>query len=224
MEPATSAASTSAISTAAVTMRIGMLERRATVRGGWSAFASATSIGDLLGPGAESAHAPLVRGERLVEVRTVKVWPERLRAVELRIRRLPEQEVAEAHFTGGANHQVRIREAPGVEVAGQAGFVELRKVRAFSRQFVDRIDDLLAAAVIDGDVEDRPPADSGSFICLAHLFLEGGGEVLEPPRESQLDPALRQLVDLAADGLREQVHQGVHFLARPRPVLRGKGI
>src|ERR1700730_14946785 len=115
MEPAISAASTSAISTAAVTMRIGILERRATAIGGWSAFASATSIGDLLGPGAEAAHPPLVRGERLVEVRAVEIRPERLRAVELRIRRLPEQEVAEAHLTRGANHQVRIREAAGVE-------------------------------------------------------------------------------------------------------------
>src|SRR5207245_3470635 len=200
VEPASRAASTSAISTAAAMMRIGMLERRATTTG-WSAFASATSIGNLLRPSPEPAHAPLVGGERLVEVRPAEIRPERLRAVELRVGRLPEQEVAEPHLAGGADHQVRIRESPSVEVARQARFVELREVGAFARQFVDGIDDLLAAAVVDRDVEGGSPADPGSLVRLAHLLLQGGGEILQASRESELDPALRQLIDLAADGL-----------------------
>src|ERR1700694_3183038 len=107
-EPAIRAASTRAISTAAVAMRVGMLDRRATTTGGWPAFASATSIGNLLRPGPESAHAPLVGGGRLVEDRAPEIQPERLGAVELRIGRLPEQEIAESHLAGGADHQVRV--------------------------------------------------------------------------------------------------------------------
>src|ERR1700716_210376 len=147
-EPAIRAASTRAISTAAVAMRVGMLDRRATTTGGWSAFASATSIGNLLRPRPESAHAPLVGGERLVEVRAAEIGPERLGAVELRVGRLPEQEVAEPHLAGGADNQVRVGQPAGVEVTREVGFVELREVRAIARQLVNRIDDLLAAAVV----------------------------------------------------------------------------
>src|SRR5438067_12897532 len=216
MEPAISAASTRAISTAAVTIRVGMLERRATTAGVWPASASAASIGDLLGPRPKTAHAPLVRGERLVEVGPAEIRPQRLRAVKLGVGRLPEQEVAESHFAGRADDQVRIGEPASVQVTRQGAFVELRQVRPLLRQFVDGIDDLLAAAVIDGDVEDGPPADPCSLSRLAHLFLGRGGEVLQPSRESQLDPALRQLIDLAADRLREQVHQGLDLVARSR--------
>src|SRR5437879_1859671 len=219
MDPAIKAASTRAISTAAVMIRIGMLDRRATAAGVWPASTSAASIGDLLGPCPKTAHAPLVRAQRLVEVGSAEIRPQRLRTVKLGVGRLPEQEVAESHLAGRPDDQVRIGEPASVQVTRQAAFVELRQVRPLSRQFVDGIDDLLPAAVIDGDVEDGPPADPGSLIRLAHLFLERGGEVLKPSRESQLDAALRQLIDLAADGLREQVHQGLDLVARSRPVL-----
>src|SRR6202521_4156738 len=95
-EPAIKAASTRAISTAAVAIRVGMLDRRATTTAGWPASALATAIGNLPRPGPESAHTPLVGGERLVEVRAAEIRPERLGAVELRIGRLPEQEIAES--------------------------------------------------------------------------------------------------------------------------------
>src|SRR5438132_7789535 len=83
MDPAIRAASTRAISTAAVTIRIGMLERRATTAGGWPASTSAASIGDLLGPRPKTPYPTLVGGERLVEVRSAEIRPQRLGAVKL---------------------------------------------------------------------------------------------------------------------------------------------
>ena len=59
-EPAISAASTTAISTAAVPMRTTILERRAAFSAVWSEGASATSIGDLLRSCAKATLPPLI--------------------------------------------------------------------------------------------------------------------------------------------------------------------
>src|ERR1700674_6086234 len=213
------------MSTAAVAMRTTMFERRTAARGGSSGLvASATSIGDLLWPRAEATDAPLVGGDRLIEVGVGEIGPERLGAVELGVRRLPEQEIAESHLAGGADHEVRIGQPPCVEMTRQAGIVEGGQVRALSRQFSDGVDDLLPAAVIDRNIEDRFGADPGSFAGLPHLVLERGRKLLQPAGEAELDPAAAELVDLAPDGLREQAHQGIDFIARPRPVLCRKGV
>src|SRR5256884_1756761 len=101
-EPAISAASTTAIRTAAVPMRTAMFERRAALSAGSSDGASATSIGNLLRARAKASLPPLVGGDRLVEVGICEIGPERLSAVELGVGGLPEQEVTEPHFAGGA--------------------------------------------------------------------------------------------------------------------------
>src|SRR5258708_40208945 len=108
MAPAMRADSTRALSRAAVAIRIGILERRLTTTGGGPALASATSIGDLLRPGPESAHAALVGGEGLVEIRSADIRPLRLGTVELGLGRLPEEAIAETHLPRRADDQVRI--------------------------------------------------------------------------------------------------------------------
>src|SRR5438876_12405731 len=81
MEPAISAASTTAISTAAVPIRTTMLERRASLSAAGFNAASATSIGGLLGPGTERTLPPLIRGNGLADARIGERRPERLRAL-----------------------------------------------------------------------------------------------------------------------------------------------
>src|ERR1700674_4165974 len=193
------------MSTAAVAMRTTMFERRTAARGGSSGLvASATSIGDLLWPRAEATDAPLVGGDRLIEVGVGEIGPERLGAVELGVRRLPEQEIAESHLAGGADHEVRIGQPPCVEMTRQAGIVEGGQVRALSRQFSDGVDDLLPAAVVYRNIEDRFGADPGSFAGLSHLVLERGRKLLQPdgvrtrtPRRSAAS-ATRRMVSMPA--------------------------
>src|SRR6266581_8123141 len=55
----------------------------------------------------------------LQQSRAVEVWPERLGDENLRIRNLPEQEIADAHFAAGADQQVGVRQALGIQVPGQ---------------------------------------------------------------------------------------------------------
>src|SRR5258708_38473705 len=133
-EPRINTARTTAISTAAVAIRTTMFERRGAASAGSAGLASATSIGDLLRPRAKATDAPLVRGDGLIEVRIGEIGPERLGAVELRVRRLPEQEIAESHFAGGADHQFRIGQPPAVGGTRQARRLCLRRVAALFSQ------------------------------------------------------------------------------------------
>src|SRR6184192_2277261 len=214
MEPAISAASTTAISTAAVPIRTTILERRAALSAAGFAGASATSIGDLLGTRAEATLPPLIGGDSLVEVGLSEIGPERLGAVKLGIGGLPEQEVTEPHFARRADDEVRIRQASGVQTVRQAGLLELREICAGPRQLSNRVDDLAAAAVIDGNVEHDSSADAGMFAGLAHLFLQSRRQLVNAAGESQLDSTPRQLFHLSANGLGEEAHQGVYLVAR----------
>src|SRR2546428_13932257 len=77
-EPAISAASTTAIRTAAVPIRTAMLERRAPLSAGSSDGAAATSIGDLLRAGAKASPPPLVGRDALVGVGICAIEANRL--------------------------------------------------------------------------------------------------------------------------------------------------
>src|SRR6202521_4374511 len=86
----------------------------------------------------------------------------------------------------------------------QAGIVEGGQVRALSRQFSDGVDDLLPAAVVYRNIEDRFGADPGSFAGLSHLVLERGRKLLQPdgvrtrtPRRSAAS-ATRRMVSMPA--------------------------
>src|SRR5262245_28997114 len=69
--------------------------------------------------------ALLVRENRFEQVPASEVGPERLGYVDLRVRDLPQQVVADAHFAARANQQIRIRLTRGVEEAGKTLLVEL---------------------------------------------------------------------------------------------------
>src|SRR5690349_274558 len=57
-----------------------------------------------------------IRTQRAQEVDLAEVGPQRVAEVELRVRTLPKQEPTESLLAGGADDQVRVRLASGVEV------------------------------------------------------------------------------------------------------------
>src|SRR3546814_16696901 len=68
------------------------------------------------GSGAETSLALGVRPDRAKEVDLAELGPQGLTEVELALRALPQQESAQALLTRGADHQVRVGLALGVEV------------------------------------------------------------------------------------------------------------
>src|SRR5690606_4801930 len=114
--------------------------------------------------GAEASLALGVGAQRPEEVDLAEVGPVGLAEVELAVRALPEQEAPEALLPGGADHQVGVRLALGVEVLGDVlggdGVGELLEGDALRggvvQQRADRVGDLAPAAVADGHVDDHP--------------------------------------------------------------------
>ena len=98
------------------------------------------------------------------EVDVPEVRPVGLAEVELRVRALPEQEAGQPLLAAGADDQVRVGLALGVEVLGDVLDVEhlgqlLDRGAAAGvllEQRTDRVGDLPSAAVADGDVDLQP--------------------------------------------------------------------
>src|SRR5438552_1076899 len=67
--------------------------------------------------------AAAVRSDGLVERRGVEVGPQRLGEVELAIRELPQQEVADALLAAGADEEIRLRRIVDREIRGQRFFI-----------------------------------------------------------------------------------------------------
>src|SRR5206468_11527592 len=62
----------------------------------------------LLAGASKAALALPVGGKRRVERRSIEVGPQRVGEIELRIRQLPEEKIADAPVTSGAVEQVRL--------------------------------------------------------------------------------------------------------------------
>src|SRR5690606_42141364 len=68
---------------------------------------------------AESALARAVHPHGRLEVRLCEVGPEERSEHEFRVGRLEEEEVAHACLTGRADHEIGIRQVPGIKEAGK---------------------------------------------------------------------------------------------------------
>ena len=85
-----------------------------------------------------------------------KVGPEHIGNVELRIGRLPQQEVGQAQLSAGADNQLGVGDAPGVEVAAQLVRIQVvgvgPPVDAVLGEGLGRPDQLVPAAIVETDV------------------------------------------------------------------------
>src|SRR6202521_3085953 len=103
------------------------------------------------------AEAPFTSGEereRVLEIRHREIRPQPRTEIQLRVGEIPEQEVADAVLTAGADQQVRLRQSREHELRGEAVLVDIfRPYRAtgpFSRKLLSRLDNTPAPAVTHG--------------------------------------------------------------------------
>ena len=82
-----------------------------------------------------------------------EVGPERVGEHELGVRRLPEHEVRDPPLTGGADQQVDVRQLGRIEPRGDRVLVDVRRRDAVGDQPARGVDELVPAAVVEGDPE-----------------------------------------------------------------------
>src|SRR5204863_1992965 len=106
------------------------------------------------GSAAAEAPPPLrVGGERLAKLGGAEVGPEGVDEDELRVRHLPEEEVRDSELAGRADQQVRVGEPRGVELRRESVLVHLAWVHPRLDEAARGLDELVAAAVVEGDPE-----------------------------------------------------------------------
>ena len=83
------------------------------------------------GDGAVTAFATLEIEERFEQTGAIEIRPECIGDEDFGVSDLPEEEIADAHFTAGADEEIRIGKIGSVEVAGDVVLGdEARRFRA----------------------------------------------------------------------------------------------
>src|SRR5438046_92949 len=91
------------------------------------------------GPAADAARPVLVVSDCPLQVWNVEIRPQGFGHEELRVRGLPEQEVARALLAGGADDQVRVGELGVVEAGAKGPLVHLLRTEAVGDEGPHRV-------------------------------------------------------------------------------------
>ena len=159
-----------------------------------------------------------------IEIGLAEVRPQGRREDELRVGALPQQEVAGALLTAGADDQVGIALAGGVEVLGEAILVDLRDRHAGSQQHSGGVDDLRPPRVVEGDVERHPLAVPGPLLGLPDGAHDVGGGFVQAPDDAHPDALCDQLVGVLSHGAVDQAEQAGHLVVGAPPVLPAEDV
>src|SRR5436305_4158939 len=96
-------------------------------------------------------------GDRPFEMLLAEVGPQGVDEHQLGVGALPEQEIADALFAAGADQQVGIGHAGGQQLALEQVLVDLLRRELARRdlggEVAGRLDDLVARAVVDADID-----------------------------------------------------------------------
>src|SRR5215213_10108411 len=178
---------------------------------GYSASRSANASG--------AAEPPLPRGVLLArrpEVPPVEVGPESVEEDELRVGRLPEQEVAGAVLTRAAHEQVYVRHVRLVEEAGDRRLVDLVGVQPAGRDLAaDRgggVGDLGPAAVVHAHGQGEDVVVAGELLGDLELLDDAAPQPGTAAGPAHPDPQLVHLVATAADDVPVEAHEEADFV------------
>src|SRR4029079_13530560 len=177
------------------------------------------------GSRADSAVSPvalLIREDRFDEVPTPEIGPQSICHVDLRIRDLPQQVIADAHFAAGADEEIRIGLTGRVEKTREPLFVENfgthTKLDGASR----RIDDFGAAAVVERDVEQHPAAVACAFDRDIQFVLNVGCPLLHPSDHAKANVVAQERIQFRSPIPLQETHERTDLAGRTLPVLDGK--
>ena len=152
-----------------------------------------------------------------------EVGPQHVGEVELGVRRLPDQEVADALLATGADEQVEIGQVGRVQARPNGLLVDRRPGARPSRQRRrTRVDDLRAAGVVEGDVERHACATgrhgdglrNGRRACCS-------GNSSRRPRMRTRTPWRTRSGTLAPDGRLHEREERLHLFIARAPSSRG---
>ena len=176
----------------------------------------------------ETAFSAGVVQQSRFHVPFAKVRPQRVRHVNFRVADLPEKKVGDAHFSGGADKQVRFRHAGGVQVLAEQVFrygVRMEFPSGdFFRYFPGGGGYFPTAAVGNGQNQIESGVSRSSFQTVLKKFPGAGWKTGEISYGVEAHAFFHHLVETFFQEFVQKEHQRAHFRFRAVPVFRGKGV
>ena len=141
-----------------------------------------------------------------------------------RVGDLPQEEVRDPHLTTGADQQIGIRHAVGVEGAADVGLRDVVGGQLAgphaAGQRAEGVEQLVAAAVVEGHQQGEAAVGARLVDDVVDPAPHRQRHAVAAPDHAQAYVALHQLRQLTVDRLLQQPHQRRDLVFRPAPVLR----
>ena len=155
-----------------------------------------------------------------------EIRPQHVGEHELAVGQLPQQEVGDAEFPRGADHQIGVGQIRGIEVTADGPFVDLGRAHTGRHHGLHGVDDLGPAAVVERHSQGHGPVVRREGAGLVHPLDDPTWYPPVPPTdETDADAHLVQLVSPAGEELSgDDAEKEADFLVGPAPVLRGEGV
>src|SRR6202034_2167543 len=164
------------------------------------------------------------------QVHTAEIRPKRRSHINLGVRELPQQKIAQPHLARGSYHQVRIGKIPRIEVPGHHMLIDLEVIKAaVPRRRVhdgaERVHQFAARAVVQRQRQHHTGVPRRRLARPGHALLYVVGKFVLSPNIFQADIVLVQGGNFRLQIAAQQSHQKVDFAFRALlPVLLGKGV
>ena len=136
---------------------------------------------------------------RVFQILRAKFGPEHRAEIQLGIRRLPNQEIAESILAGGSDDEVGIREMGGVEIAGDEGIIDLVRRDAVGDNPANRGEQLLPTSIIERKRENELVVLTRELDRILDGFAHLRWEAIETADMPQLGALTVQLAELAVE-------------------------
>ena len=163
-----------------------------------------------------------------MEVVGGEVGPERVGDEDFGVGDLPEQEVGDAVFAGGADEQIGIGDAGGVETGLELGLVDgIGREQAggdVAGEAAGGIGEFGAAAVVEGEAEHGAGAVRGGGGDGVKGGEHGGGQALAAADDGETEIFAGEFFALTFAVSDAEVHQGLDFLGGAFPVFEREGV
>lgn len=178
-----------------------------------------------------AAIALLIISNRLQQVNAAKVRPEHSGQIQLGIGSLPQEEVAEAKLTAGADDQVQLRQIARIEMTVDGVLVDIEEVIDAAiisgrvHHGVEGVHDFRSGAVIQRQSEHHAGVVAGFLARPGHAFLNAFRQMPVAADERKPDVIALHQRQFIFQVAMEQLHQEVDLGRGPaQEILRGKGI
>ena len=162
----------------------------------------------------------LKHGNRLQQLFFGEVRPQNVCKIKLGISALPEQKVGNTDLAAGADHQVRVWDAGGIEVGRDVLLRDRTQIHPLRCAGANRVNDLVPTAIVQADIALTGLKFRRSLLGLMAQRAQFRTDRCQVAKEFQADAVFPGIPDDLIQVLFQQAHDRVHFFFRPPPVLR----